>query len=270
MTQPLPISAYVICQDEAPVIEACLRSLAICAEIIVVDSGSTDATLERLTALKDQGLPIQVLEEPWRGFAGQKQFALDQCRQEWCLNLDADERLSPRLTHVLPDLLTAGPSAYAIKRYEYLPGYGYVGPRQRMHFSTRLVRRGTARYDLSDLVHEGLRTDAPPMRVTEGGLMHFKREPLDDLWRKDNTYSSLKARMRRQSGRPAKPGKMVLSPAATFWRNWLGHGLWRNGWAGYITARRAAMTSFMADAKRWEADALDRAPIVEPEPDDRY
>src|SRR6185312_7547964 len=93
----LPISAFIICKNEANYIERCIRSVALCAEIIVVDSGSTDATLQIVEKLQMEGFPLRFIYEPWRGYGGQKQFALEQCSQEWCLSIDSDERLSPNL-----------------------------------------------------------------------------------------------------------------------------------------------------------------------------
>ena len=93
----LPLSAFIICQDEERFIEPCIRSLGMCSEIVVVDSGSTDRTLEILAALKDEGFPLLILSEKWRGYGGQKQFAMERCTEPWCLSIDSDERVSPHL-----------------------------------------------------------------------------------------------------------------------------------------------------------------------------
>lgn len=270
MTAKLPISAYIICQDEEAVIENCLKHVAMCAEIIVVDSGSADRTLEIVRALAADGMPIRLIEEPWRGYAAQKQFALDQCTQDWCLNVDADERASPMLHAALPDLIAATSKAYAFKRYEYLIGYGWVLPRQGAHYSTRLFRRGTGAYKPEEIVHEGVYTSDPVEKWVDGGLLHFKGLMFDALISKDNTYSTLKARMKKDAGAPARPLRMLLSPVAAFLRNYVHYGFWRNGWAGFILARKAAITTFLTEAKRWELDAIDRVPVEETDVDGRY
>ncbi|MGL4404931.1 MAG: glycosyltransferase, partial [Notoacmeibacter sp.] len=79
------ISMYVVCFNEEAYIEECLRSGSHFDEIIVVDSGSTDKTLEIINRLKEDGLPIQLIQKAWSGYAAQKQFALEQCKNEWCL-----------------------------------------------------------------------------------------------------------------------------------------------------------------------------------------
>ena len=74
----LPISAFVICMNEADYIVNCILSLRVCAEIVVVDSGSYDGTLEIVRAFITAGWPIRLLSQKWLGYAGQKQYALEQ------------------------------------------------------------------------------------------------------------------------------------------------------------------------------------------------
>ena len=263
----LPISAFVICQDEEAVIARCIRSLSMCAEIIVVDSGSTDGTVKILNALRDdEGLPLTVIHEPWRGFGAQKQFALDHCTQDWCLSIDSDERISPRLAAVLPDLIGRDDlSGWRLTRYDYLMGYGYVPPMAHERYHKRLFRRGMGRFDPSDLVHEGIHVDGKVEKATEGGLLHFHPIPLDRQILKENRYSTLKADMKRGRGVPPRPWKMLFSPPVFFLRWYFGYHLWRCGWAGFIRAANSAVYSYLTEAKRWEAAALDRVPPIEPE-----
>jgi glycosyltransferase involved in cell wall biosynthesis len=103
----LPISAFVICMNEADYIVNCILSLKVCAEIVIVDSGSYDGTLEIIRAFIAEGWPIRLISQKWLGYAGQKQFALDQCSLPWCLSLDADERLDKALRAELPKLIAA-------------------------------------------------------------------------------------------------------------------------------------------------------------------
>lgn len=261
----LPISAFIICQDEEPFIEACIRSLVMCAEIVVVDSGSTDRTVEIIEGLKAEGFPIVFLHEKWRGYGGQKQFALEQCTQPWVFSIDSDERVSERLATALPDLLKAeGVNGYSVTRYDYLAGYGYVPPRAHERYHNRLFRYGTGRFDPTDKVHEGISIDGEVRKIAEGGLLHFRPIPLEDLIQKKNKYSSLKAQMKRERGIQARPWKMVFSPVFFFSRWYFGHGLWRCGWAGFINAASGGIYSFLTEAKRWEAEALEKVPPVEP------
>ena len=261
----LPISAFVICQNEARVIENCIRSVAFCAEIVVVDSGSTDDTLAILQRLRDEGLPLKILHEPWRGFGAQKQFALDQCSQDWCLSIDSDERVSPGLAQAFPSLLAQeGVNGWKITRYDYLNGYGYVPPSSHERYHNRLFRRGKGRFDPADQVHEGLRIDGEVRKAHPGGLLHFSPLPLHDQMGKENRYSTLKAGMKAAGGRPPQPWKMLASPPAFFMRWYLAHGMWRCGWPGIIHCAKGAIYSFLTEAKRYENAAMERVPPVEP------
>lgn len=262
----LPISGFVICLNEEPYIEPCIRSLHMCAEIVVVDSGSTDRTLDILAALKAEGFPIRVLHEPWRGYAGQKQFALDQCHQDWCLSVDSDERISLRLAADLPGLI-ANPdvTAWRVTRYPYLGGFGYAVPQAKERFNARLFRNGKAKFDLTAKVHEGIVTEGRTEKASNGGLLHFRPIGMQEQILKENKYSTLKAQMKAEQGKPAQPFKMLFSPWLYFLRLYFHNGLWRCGWAGFINAATGGVYAFLTEAKRWEHDAMARKPPVEPD-----
>jgi len=262
----LPISAFIICQDEERFIEPCLRSLADCAEIVLVDSGSTDRTLEIVERLKAEGLPIVVYREPWRGYGGQKQFALEQCRQPWCLSIDSDERLSPQLIADLPRLIAEpGVAGWRITRYPYLDGYGYAPPQARERFNLRILRNGAGAFDAADKVHEGLRVTGEVRKAPRGGLLHFRPIQLHDQFLKENKYSTLKAAMKADQGKPPQPWKMLISPPAYFLRLYFHNGLWRCGWAGVVQAATGAVYAFLTEAKRWQAAAIMQVPPDEPD-----
>jgi len=262
----LPISAFIICKDEELYVERCIRSVSLCAEIILVDCGSADGTLEVVRRLQKEGLPLRFIFEPWRGYGGQKQFALEQCSQEWCLSIDCDERLSPKLADALPDLISQGDvAAWKITRYDYLPGFGYVSPRTHERFHVRLFRRGLGAFNPDDRVHEGIRVNGRVEKVEQGGLLHFRPLPLSEQILKENNYSTLKATMKAERGLPPHPLKMIASPPVFFLRWYLRYGLWKYGWPGFIRAANGAIYSYLTEAKRYESAALRRVPPVEPE-----
>jgi glycosyltransferase involved in cell wall biosynthesis len=267
--QKLAISAFIICQDEERFIERCIRSLAICAEIVVVDSGSTDRTLDILAALTAEGFPIAIFREPWRGYGGQKQFALEQCRQPWCLSIDSDERLSPQLIADLPRLI-AEPAVvgWRVTRYPFLDGFGYAPPQAKERFNLRVLRNGAGAFDATDKVHEGLRVTGEVRKAPRGGLLHFRPIQLHEQFLKENKYSSLKAGMKADQGKRPEPWKMLFAPPLYFLRLYFHNGLWRCGWAGFIRAATGGVYAFLTEAKRWETAAIARTPPAEPAPGD--
>jgi glycosyltransferase involved in cell wall biosynthesis len=103
------ISACLIVQDEQERIAAALESVAFCDETFVVDGGSSDATVEIARAAG-----ARVIENPWPGFAAQRNVALDAARSEWVLEIDADERVSPELWASIQSLLSQPPAGAAM------------------------------------------------------------------------------------------------------------------------------------------------------------
>ena len=88
----VPVSAVLITRNASATLDACLESLAFADEVVVVDSGSTDDTVE---IAGRRG--ARVVQKEWLGFGRQKQYAVEQARHDWVLCLDADERVSPQL-----------------------------------------------------------------------------------------------------------------------------------------------------------------------------
>src|ERR1700735_889335 len=103
-TQPIRLSACLIVKDEETHLPECLASIGFCDEVIVVDSGSTDRTVEIARASG-----ATVLEHPWEGFAAQRNIALDAAHGEWVLEIDADERVTPQLRDEIVALVADPP-----------------------------------------------------------------------------------------------------------------------------------------------------------------
>lgn len=261
----LPISAFIICLNEESYLGNCIESLAPCAEIVIVDSGSTDGTKALVESYIARGWPIRFLYEPWRGYAGQKQFALEQCTQDWCLNIDADERLDKALQDLLPSLVSAPGEivGWRVARRPYLIGYGYTPSHVHERRNLRLIRRGKGGYDLAQAVHEGIVPQGRVEAAKSGSLLHFRPLPLEEQILKENKYSSLKARQHFKEGRRAKPIKMVFSPPVYFLRLYFRNGLWRCGFSGFVEAMTGAVYAFLTTAKIYQLHAEAKKPSID-------
>src|SRR3546814_9500490 len=123
-----PLSAFIIAFNEADRIGDCLASLAFCDEIVVVDSGSVDGTRELC-----ERLGARVLQRPFDGFRSQKRFAVEQCRHDWVLCLDADERVDERLRAATEAARAAG--------FTRAPGYRFA---RLSEYYGRFLRHGPA------------------------------------------------------------------------------------------------------------------------------
>ncbi len=250
----LPISAFIICKNEASAIRGCVESLRDFQEIVVVDSGSTDATLDILSDLIDEGHPINLMHLDWSGYAAQKQFALEQCRLEWCFSIDADERPDRDLIASIKRLVASKDNAvgWRIARRPYLLGHGYSPAKSKERKNLRLIRRGFGAFDLSKTVHEGI---VPKGRVADcsaGSLLHFTPHQINDQIAKEMTYADLKSDMIVASGEGRTPWRMVFNPLLYFLRLYLRNGLWRCGFAGFIQATKGSIYSFLTEANVYQ------------------
>lgn len=250
----LSLSAFVICKDEASTIENCILSLARCAEIVVVDSGSTDGTLDILERLRASGRPIRVLHREWPGFTAQKQFAFEQCTQPWAINVDADERLDPELVAALPELLAAPESvaAWRLPRRPYLLGYGYAPRFAHEGRMLRLVRRARARYNRDLLVHEAMLVDGEVRTAPRGSLLHFRTFAIDEQVAKEARYARLKVDQLRAEGKRPRLVRLVFNPVVYFLRYYLVRRMFLCGFAGFIQAATGAVYTFLTEARMYQ------------------
>ncbi len=228
---PESLTACVIASDEERRLPACLESLEFCDEIVVVDGGSRDRTIEIARAAG-----AVVVENPWPGFAAQRNIALDHAHGDWVLEIDADERVSPALGAEIRSMLADPPGAeirmVALPMRDVFLGRP-LGPSARYpRYRHRLFRREAFRHDESRTVHEGLWPDGPVLPL-EGELEHLLaatwREALDDAI----AYARLES---RQQGRPGPLGVLkgaLLRPTAKLVYRALLYGGWRDGVRGF-------------------------------------
>ena len=207
-----PLSAVLITLNAVTQLADCLRSLAFCDEIVVVDSGSTDGTVELA-----QGLGARVIPLAWRGFGPQKQFAVEQASHDWVLCVDADERISDALRASIETALAA-PSCHAYRfprcnRFmgRYLRhGEGYPD------WSLRLFDRRHARWS-DDTVHEKVIAEGEVGRI-KGDLLHDSAETLDGYLAKQKRYTTLAAQAAIANGKRASYAHVLLSPLLRFFK----------------------------------------------------
>ncbi len=247
----LALSAAIICLNEAACIGKCLESLRDFAEIVVVDSGSSDATRTIVNEFMRRGFPIRLINQAWLGYAGQKQFALDQATQPWVFSIDADEWLDDDLRASLPRLMMADASVAGWKVRRSLTLYGRSRPVSRWtrpEHILRLVRRGRARFDPALIVHEGLTAEGETPVASRGLLRHERSLPLDEQMKKEIAYARLKAEQRLKQGRKPSTLKLMFNPPNYFLRIFFWNRFFLCGWAGFIHAATGAMYSLMTEA----------------------
>ncbi len=206
------LSVTVIALNEEANIVPCLESVRFADEIVVVvDSGSTDRTLELARKFTDRLFTID-----WRGFAGTKNFALAQAQGDWVLSLDADERVPAALqAEILGVVKTDGPlAAYKIPRKTYVGGRWIRHLGWYPDYTLRLFRRGQGRFRERQ-VHEEVEV-AGPVGVLRTPLEHFSYNNLEEYAARQDRYARLAAQEMRQAGRRPLPGELLWRPALTF------------------------------------------------------
>jgi hypothetical protein len=248
------LTACVIVRDEEERLPACLQSLAFCDEVVVVDGGSRDRTMQIA-----QEAGARVLQSPWRGFAIQRNVALEAASGSWALEIDADERVTPELARAIRAFLDDPPEDVrmaAIPLRDLFLG----GPLERSsrypRYRHRLFDRAAFRHDEARSVHEGLWPDGPTA-VLEGELRHLLASSWREAWGDALAYARLEASQRsRPGGREALFG-ILLRPSAKLAYRLLLYGGWRDGWRGVVRVGLECLGDALATVRRLRAGPRD-------------
>ncbi len=240
----MKISATIITFNEERNLPRAVESLRCADEIIVVDSGSTDRTVEIA-----QKLGARVVESAWPGYANQKNFAAEQAAHDWILSIDADESLSEALEAEIWRLKKNGPrfDAYTMPRLaKYLGRWihhsGWYPDRK-----VRLYHRGKARWE-GPYVHESVSAKGAVGHL-ESNLLHFTCESLSEHLKTMDRYTTLAAEQLIASGQTVTWGRLIFEPPWTFFRAYFVKLGFLDGVEGLAIANMAALYSFLKYAK---------------------
>lgn len=246
MTSREPVSAVVTTFNSADTLDACLRGVTWADEIVVLDSGSTDATV---AIAAHYGARIH--SQPFAGYSAQKQAVIDLATHDWVLLLDSDEALDSAAAAQLQGILHAPAHAgYQLWRREW-QFWRWQSSRGRLNHYVRLFDRRRARMS-GHAVHESVVVDGS-VGVLDVVMDHHGDRDISARTAKANRYSTLQ--VADLSGRGVRwlRLRMVAYPTVAFARYFLFRGHWRSGWAGFVAARIHAFYAFLKYAKTYEA-----------------
>jgi glycosyltransferase involved in cell wall biosynthesis len=241
------LSAIVITRDEAANIGACLDSLAFCDERIVVDCGSTDATVD---IARQKGARVAFHE--WSGFGPQKNYALSLATGTWVLSIDADERVTPELAAAIKGAIAAGGAdAWEFPRLSNFCGRAIRHSGWYPDYVLRLFRRGAAAFD-DVIVHERVICDGAVKRLRPP-LLHDAMPTLEDALLRVDRYSTAKAQMIVVSGRKVSFLTGISHGLISFLRAYVLRAGFLDGAEGFLLAVVTAETSYYPYMKAWLA-----------------
>jgi glycosyltransferase involved in cell wall biosynthesis len=237
------ISAVVTTMNNAATLERCLGSVAWCDEIVVLDSGSADATQE----IAHRHAAILHVE-PFKGYGLQKQSAIDKAKNDWVLLLDADEHLTDQGRAAIEhELLAPRADGYRLPRQEWL-FWRWPHAGTRPNWQLRLFRRSKGRMNQVP-VHAAPVIDGTPIDL-DAPFRHYGEPDLATRVEKINRYSS--GLLEKKKVPRLMAARLVFYPTFAFLKLYIGKRYFLNGWAGYFAARTQAFYAFLKYAKRYE------------------
>uniref|UniRef100_A0A7C5AMG1 Glycosyltransferase family 2 protein n=1 Tax=Desulfobacca acetoxidans TaxID=60893 RepID=A0A7C5AMG1_9BACT len=234
------LSVIVIALNQEENIGPCLESARFADEIVLVDTGSTDRTVELARSFTDR-----IFIADWRGFGATENFALDRARGTWVFSLDTDERVPEALRdEILEVVRNNGPLAgYRVPRKNYFCGRWIRRAGWYPDFTLRLFRRDKGRF-WERAVHEEVLVDGPVGKL-KTPLEHYSYKSVSDYVTRMDRYARLAAQELVKSGRRPRAGELLWRPVATFVnRYFIQLGL-LEGLTGYTIAALSGMYTFL-------------------------
>ncbi len=263
------ISAVLLTKNEERNIDRCLSALRWVDEIVIVDTGSTDRTLDlarRYTQTIESG-------DMGKGFAYNRNLGNERARNRWVLKVDPDEVISEALREEIQEALSRdeGVHGYYAATRSYFGGRWIKGCGWYPMLQVRLFDKTRARWDR--LVHERLTLDGKT-ETLRNDILHYSYDDIEHYFRKFNLYTSLDARRLREEGRAVHvwnmPSLFLMRPAGYFVKSYLFQKGWRDGFYGFAVSLYSSLYVLVKYMKLYEiqnksAAAAAGAVVVLPE-----
>jgi glycosyltransferase involved in cell wall biosynthesis len=240
----MKITATIITLNEERNIVRAIESLRCCDEIVIVDSGSIDRTMELA-----QNLGVRVIEAGWLGYSAQKNRAAEQASHDWILSLDADEALSEALEAEIWALKKAGPrhDAYTMPRLARYLGRWILHSGWYPDRKIRLYDRRKAKW-VGEFVHESVRVNGR-MGHLKSNILHFTCDSLSEHLKTMDRYTTLAAQEIAARKLKVTMHRLIFDPAWTFLKSYVVQRGFLDGFEGLIIAYMAACYTFLKYSK---------------------
>ena len=260
------VEGVIISLNEERGIERALRSLSWCSRILVLDSGSSDRTLEiaRLTA-KELGLSIEIHSTDWPGFSEQRNRALSLVQADWAFFLDADEECSASLGQKIVEIADSsqfpGNSTapyYLVRRREYFIGKEIRHGAWNPSYHPRLIRKGSGKFDKP--LHEGFDSDQGMPGRIEAPIEHWIQRSIEDILDRVQKYTSIEAKRDFDSGIRINLIQTVLVFPAMFFKAFIYFGGWKDGRYGFAISVLEGVARVVRCLKLWQIQEQKQVP----------
>jgi len=230
------LSYAILTLNEAAEIGACIRSLGPAEEVLLLDSGSTDDTLQ-IARIAAQGMPfpLRVKQRSFRDYADQRNAALDLVNSEWIFFVDADERSSVEQTVEVAARITApdAPAGFWVPRANIIFGYRMRHTGWSPDYQLRLFQTRRGRYDPARPVHELVQLDGQAEHL-QSPLVHFNYRRVAQFIAKQRRYAPQEAQQRLRAGERVRPRALLSLPAREFYWRYFTLAGWRDGGHGLL------------------------------------
>lgn len=242
----IKISALVIAKNEEKNIEDCLKSVSWCDEIILVDSKSTDRTVDIAKKYTDK-----IIVHDWQGYAFARELSLQNASGNWIISLDADERVSPELKNEIDQLLSQEnlKNGYFIPRRNYFLDKVIKTCFWYPDYQMRLFKKESASVSQRE-VHEGFIVKGEHGKL-KNDLIHFTHQDLYSTFEKINKYSTLEI-TEFINAKPVRKRDLIIHPVAAFLNHFISRKGYKDGMHGMMVSIVHAMTNMMRYMKLWE------------------
>ena len=238
------VSVTIITKNEEKNIQRCLESVRWADEIVVVDSFSTDRTVEICRKFTDK-----IFQENWLGYGLQKNLCASKASNRWVLNVDADEVIPPECVEAIKNLLLGEPKflLYQFQRKNFFSGRWVRYAGWYPDFISRLYDRNKVLFSDS-MVHERLIPDNNP-GIINHSILHYSFDSMDDYIERQNRYSTLYAEEKKRQNWKVNWTHLYMRPIWMFFKTYFLRQGFREGFLGLFLALSMAFYTYLKYAK---------------------
>lgn len=239
----IPLSVLIPCYNEESNIRDCLESVKWAEEILLVDSFSTDRTLEIA-----KEYPVRILQHEYINSAAQKNWAIPQVTHEWVLIVDCDERVTPALKEEIEAVLNGPPDkdGYWIRRENYLLGKPVRHAGWGNDRVLRLFRKNAGRYQKKRVHAEIILDNAGEL---SGKLVHYSIDSMQKWIEKINRYTTWKSQDKFEKGFRFAIAQSLLRPVSRFFKDYVIRLGFLDGFNGFLIAVMSSWAEFVMSVK---------------------